>query len=106
MLFVKNEFTELKASLPKDQDIVNVKTEHSLTQPKVIKTEEAKKDEKIELKTEEVKVKQENENIKTENVEQNEIIKTENEDEQNVKIDVVTCSPGYFFFLYYIICYL
>lgn len=74
----------------KDQ-VINLKTENT----QLIKTEDIKKEEKV--KNEQMIIKQENEDVKPENITEQKNIRSENEDEQNVKVDVTSCSPtGYF----------
>ncbi|KAL4097581.1 hypothetical protein QTP88_022332 [Uroleucon formosanum] len=92
MNILKSELTELKASMPKDQGLLSMKTEktdNTPLEPVQIKTE-VKKEENVVVKSEQVV--QVND-VKTENITKLKDIKTENEDEQNVKVDVTSCSP-------------
>lgn len=75
--------------MPKDQSVLNIKTDNTSVGPVQIKTE-VKKEENVVVKSEQVV--QVN-NVKTESITKQKDIKTENEDEQNVKIDVTSCSP-------------
>lgn len=83
--------------MPKDSSIFSIKTENNPSQS--IKTEEVRKIENVEVKNEQVKVKQENIDVgvKTDHVPEQKDVKTENEDEQNIKVDV-TNSHGYVYF--------
>ncbi|CAI6343705.1 unnamed protein product [Macrosiphum euphorbiae] len=89
MNILKSELIELKASLPKDQSVLNIKTDNTSVGPVQIKTE-VKKEENVVVKSEQVV--QVND-VKTESITKQKDIKTENEDEQNVKVDVTSCSP-------------
>ncbi|XP_003241005.1 nucleosome-remodeling factor subunit NURF301 isoform X2 [Acyrthosiphon pisum] len=92
MNILKSELTELKASMPKDQGALNMKnekTDNTPGEPVQIKTE-VKKEENVIVKSEQVA--QVND-VKTENITKQKDIKTENENEQNVKVDVTSCSP-------------
>lgn len=87
------KFIELKASMPKDQGVLNIKTEktdNTPSEPVQIKTE-VKKEENV-VKSEQIT--QENDEVKTESTAKEKDIKLENEDEQNVKVDVTSCSPS------------
>ncbi|XP_060876907.1 nucleosome-remodeling factor subunit NURF301 isoform X2 [Metopolophium dirhodum] len=91
MNILKSELTELKASIPKDQGVLNMKTEktdNTPVGPVQIKTE-VKKEENVVKSEQVVQVN----NVKPENITLKKDIKTENEDEQNVKVDVTSCSP-------------
>lgn len=84
----------MKASLPNDHDVVNIKTENTENIQHKVKTEDIKQEENTEVTNKRIKL--ENEDIKSENITESKEIKTENTDDQNVKIDVVSCSPtGY-----------
>jgi len=79
--------------MPKDTGVLNIKTEKTDNTPVEsvqIKTE-VKKEENVVVKSEQVV--QVNNDIKMESNTKQKDIKTENEDEQNVKVDVVSCSP-------------
>lgn len=75
--------------MPKDQSVLNIKTDNTSVGPVQIKTE-VKKEENVVVKSEQVV--QVND-VKTESITKQKDIKTENEDEQNVKVDVTSCSP-------------
>ncbi|XP_050054752.1 nucleosome-remodeling factor subunit NURF301 isoform X3 [Aphis gossypii] len=93
MNILKSELTELKASMPKDQGVLNIKTEktdNTPSEPVQIKTE-VKKEENV-VKSEQVT--QENDEVKTESIAKQKDTKSESEDEQNVKVDVTSCSPS------------
>jgi len=66
-----------------------MKTENTPVEPVQIKTE-VKKEENVVVKSEQVV--QVND-VKPESITKQKDIKTENEDEQNVKVDVTSCSP-------------
>lgn len=88
---------ELKAMVPNDHG--KTKTKNNPSQPdkneEVNQVKEEQKMNNIEVKDEHVKENQVNDdvNVKTDNIDQKDN-KTDNEDEQNVKIDVTSCSPG------------
>ncbi|XP_050535545.1 nucleosome-remodeling factor subunit NURF301 isoform X2 [Daktulosphaira vitifoliae] len=95
---LKSELTELKALMPKDQNVLNsIKLEHNQSNAKnEVKStdtakEEVKKDENVDIKTEQVKVKQENEEIKTE-IANEQVIKPEKTPESQKS--EVTNSPS------------
>jgi len=69
------------------------KTDNTSFEPVQIKTEVIK-EENVMVKNEQV-----NDDVKTESTTKQKDVKTENEDEQNVKVDVTSCSPttGYYF---------
>lgn len=78
--------------MPKDQGLLSMKTEKTDNTPGEqvqIKTE-VKKEENVVVKSEQVV---QVSDVKTENIAKQKDIKTENEDEQNVKVDVTSCSP-------------
>lgn len=79
--------------MPKDQGVLNIKTEktdNTPSEPVQIKTE-VKKEENV-VKSEQVT--QENYEVKTESIAKQKDTKSESEDEQNVKVDVTSCSPS------------
>lgn len=83
--------------MPKEPGVLNIKTEkteNTPVEPVQIKTE-VEKEENVVVKNE--LVVQVND-VKSESPTKQKDIKTENEDEQNVKVDVTSCSPttGYF----------
>jgi len=79
--------------MPKEPGVSNVKTENTPIEPVQIKTEVKKEENVVKIE----QVVQVND-VKTESPIKQKDIKTENEDEQNVKVDVTSCSPttGYF----------
>ncbi|XP_015374966.1 PREDICTED: nucleosome-remodeling factor subunit NURF301-like isoform X3 [Diuraphis noxia] len=92
MNILKSELTELKSSMPKEPSLLNIKTEkidNTPVEPVQIKTE-VKKEENVVQNEQVVQV---NDDVKTESPTKQKDIKIENEDEQNVKIDVTSCSP-------------
>jgi len=64
------------------------KTENTPVEPVQIKTE-VKKEENVVKSEQVVQVN----DVKTENITKQKDIKTENKDEENVKVDVTSCSP-------------
>lgn len=86
-IYYINLFLELKSSLSKNYGVFNVKNENTKNTSQQDKTKEINN---VEVKKELVNIKQENEKIKT-----------DNEDEQNVKVDVTTCSPTEYVISYF-----
>ncbi|VVC31946.1 Hypothetical protein CINCED_3A007015 [Cinara cedri] len=82
MNILKSELTELRSSLSKNYGVLNIKNENTKNTQSQQVNKEIKSENNIEVKKEYVNIKQENEKVKT-----------ENENEQNVKVDVTTCSP-------------